>query len=291
MGFGTDILTLTVANAERRNPVKRGDVEGLDRKGRKAVFCGVCGEPKRVVLNFPDGNGGYAPRLVPLGCRCLRERVAAEQAAETERRRRELRGAGMVPPERTFDNSRRSAALDKCRRYAERWEEMRARNVGLLLWGVNGTGKTHAAHCVCNALLERNPPERVYATSVSRVLNAGYDKSGVMEDLRRASLAVLDDIGSERGNEYALESVFALIDERYRAGKPLIATTNLSVKELMNPLDPWRNPDIRRKRIYERILEMCVPIQFDGAPLRGKMAEENLAFVAAMLEGGGSDGE
>ena len=36
------------------------------------------------------------------------------------------------------------------------------------------------------------------------------------------------DFGMERGTEYGLEQIYAVIDGRYRSGKPLIATTNLT---------------------------------------------------------------
>ena len=41
---------------------------------------------------------------------------------------------------------------------------------------------------------------------------------------------ILDDFGMERGTEYGLEQVFNVIDSRYRSGKPLIVTTNLTLE-------------------------------------------------------------
>ena len=41
----------------------------------------------------------------------------------------------------------------------------------------------------------------------------------------------------ERGTEYGLEQVYSVIDSRYRSGKPLIATTNLTLEELQHPQD------------------------------------------------------
>ena len=45
-------------------------------------------------------------------------------------------------------------------------------------------------------------------------------------------LLILDDFGMERGTEYGLEQVYSVIDSRYQSGKPLIATTNLTLEEL-----------------------------------------------------------
>ena len=57
----------------------------------------------------------------------------------------------------------------------------------------------------------------------------------------------------ERGTEYGLEQVYNVIDSRYRSGKPLIVTTNLTLEELQNP------EDTAHARIYDRLTEMCTP--------------------------------
>ena len=48
------------------------------------------------------------------------------------------------------------------------------------------------------------------------------------------------------------KQVFNVIDSRYRSGKPLIVTTNLTLDDLRNP------EDTAHSRIYDRLLSMCV---------------------------------
>ena len=48
-------------------------------------------------------------------------------------------------------------------------------------------------------------------------------------------LLILDDFGMERGTEYGLEQVYNVIDSRYRSGRPLIVTTNLTLEDLQHP--------------------------------------------------------
>ena len=43
-----------------------------------------------------------------------------------------------------------------------------------------------------------------------------------MNRLNRAKLLIIDDLGAERGTDYALEKVYDIIDSRYRSGKPAI---------------------------------------------------------------------
>ena len=61
------------------------------------------------------------------------------------------------------------------------------------------------------------------------------------------------------------QQMFFVIDSRYRSRRPMIITTNLKLSELKNP------PDLAHARIYDRILERCAPILFDGKNFR----EEN----------------
>ena len=42
--------------------------------------------------------------------------------------------------------------------YVEQWQTMRAENLGLLLWGGVGTGKSFLAGCIANALMEPSSP-------------------------------------------------------------------------------------------------------------------------------------
>ena len=67
--------------------------------------------------------------------------------------------------------------------------------------------------------------------------------------LCRYPLLILDDFGMERGTEYGLEQVFNVIDSRYRSGKPLIVTTNLTLDDLRNPEDT----------AHSRIMTGCFP--------------------------------
>jgi len=165
----------------------------------------------------------------------------------------------------------------QARRYVRYWEQMRQENLGLLFWGKPGNGKTFAAACIANALLQRQEPgaPSVKMTTFGTILNrlpgmSAQDKDWYLNSFRSCDLLILDDFGMERQTEYAREQVFNLIDGRYLARKPLIVTTNLSLKELKKP------SDLAQQRIFDRILELCIPVCFDGESLRQEKAKENL---------------
>ena len=87
-----------------------------------------------------------------------------------------------------------------------------------------------------------------------------------------------DDLGIERSTEYALEQVYAVIDERYKSGLPVIITTNLKIAEIRNP------QDVVYARIYSRILEMCTPVRISGEDRRKSIGKEKQQVVKEVLD-------
>lgn len=167
--------------------------------------------------------------------------------------------------------------LEQARRYVTHWKEMLQQNLGLLFWGRPGNGKTFAAGCIANALLELEDMHApsVKMTTFGTILNklpgmAAQDKEWYLDGFHKCDLLILDDFGMERRTDYAQEQVFNIIDGRYLARKPLIVTTNLSLNELKHP------QDLAQQRIFDRVLEMCVPVCFDGESLRLGKAKEKL---------------
>ena len=153
------------------------------------------------------------------------------------------------------------------RDYVDKWSDALSGNTGLVLWGDVGTGKTFFAACIANALVEQNVSVKM--TNFSTILNDLFtesDKNKYLNRLNDHSLLIIDDLGIERGTEYALEQVYNVIDTRYKSGKPLIITTNLTLDELKYPTD------IPHKRIYDRVLGMCVPVMFNGMNFRKEEA-------------------
>ena len=168
----------------------------------------------------------------------------------------------------TFDKDNgKNPVMKVARDYVDKWSDALSGNTGLVLWGDVGTGKTFFAACIANALVEQNVSVKM--TNFSTILNDLFtesDKNKYLNRLNDHSLLIIDDLGIERGTEYALEQVYNVIDTRYKSGKPLIITTNLTLDELKYPTD------IPHKRIYDRVLGMCVPVMFNGVNFRKEEA-------------------
>lgn len=240
------------------------------------LVCGKCHTRKQFDVNWPVG-GNKINQRVSIPCKCRIAEIRAQEDADERRRfnhrMKELRKDGITDPkylEFTFseDDRRNPKISDVCMEYVRSWEEMRAKNTGILFYGNIGTGKSFLACCIANALLEKLIP--VSVTNFPRILNclqgAYNDKQVIINKMQKYDLLVLDDLGVERETSYAAEQIYHVIDTRERAGKPLIVTTNMTVEELENVTD------IQYKRIYDRVLRLC-PIQLRMAG-KSRRAEE-----------------
>ena len=155
--------------------------------------------------------------------------------------------------------------------------------VGTASLGDVGTGKSFFAGCIANALLDKGIP--VLMTNFSRILNTltgmySDDRSQFIDSFNKYSLLIIDDLGIERSSEFALEQVFNVIDSRYRSKKPLIVTTNLTLDELKYP------KDLARARIYDRVLERCVPLKINNQNIRELNAAANMQEARKILNSG-----
>lgn len=109
---------------------------------------------------------------------------------------------------------------------------------GLLLKGGFGVGKTHAA---CAILLSKVDEAVVRFTTMDALIREckatfnGHDtEEAVISKYVNTRLLCLDDVGKERLTEWSLPIVFAIIDGRWRSGKPTIITTNYEGAGLLN---------------------------------------------------------
>ena len=67
------------------------------------------------------------------------------------------------------------------------------------------------------------------------------------------------------------------IASRYRSGRPLIVTTNLTLEDLQHP------EDTAHARIYDRLIEMCSPVRFTGSNFRKATAQEKMGQLKKLM--------
>ena len=287
LGFMENIAAKGIKN-QVRNPGDYEDEEGL-------LVCGVCGEQRQKFIDFAaptEDDPNHTKKLkVATMCRCEREveerRKREKQNEEDMERIRKLKKASLMDEKlsgatfRNFKPTKYNARnLKLCQRYAEKFDLMLEKNQGLLFWGAVGTGKSFAAACIANYLLERKIP--VIMTSFVKLLEviqaSREEEPAILNRLGYAKLVIFDDLGAERGTDYALEKVYNIIDSRYRKSLPMILTTNLTIEEMK------RDMDIRYSRIYDRIFEICYPMQFTGPSWRKTEASRRFDEMKKLLE-------
>ena len=250
------------------------------------ICCSKCHTPRQKRLEVAGTK--MEPR-----CMCVCQ-TADYDKREQERKHREFldmvernRSVGLSDPElrkHTFENdlgyNPKQIAIAK--QYVQHWEEFQKNSTGLLLWGDVGTGKSYIAGCIANALLDKGVP--VIMTNFARLLNKltdmySGDRNAYIDSFKKYPLMIIDDLGMERDSEFAQEQVFSVIDSRYRSQLPMIVTTNLSLEELKD------TTDLSKARIYDRVMERCLPIKVNDQNIRELNQAAVLARAKQLLSG------
>ena len=155
----------------------------------------------------------------------------------------------------------KNAAVD----YILNFDEHLKDGKNLMLQGTMGTGKTHIAASIRNALVERN--YKVFFISFPEymdMLKMSFDDSEKQHNTKRmiseCVLLVIDDIGANRLTGFAIDELFKITDARI--GACTIYTTNMSAKDF--------EQSIEIKRAFSRMLENTEIITIDGDDYRRK---------------------
>ena len=267
-----DILSDTIQKASAVTQDGDFQKDGL-------LHCGKCGKPKQCRVPFPFGI-----RIVGCVCQCRIDEENAEkaemEALERQRKVKKLRNTtGQMDASMCFAAAEDCKAIRAGHAYVATWDKLpdHSNHLGLLLSGPSGSGKTFAISCIGNALLDKGVA--VNMETFPRLTALPYEsRSSAIEKMVKAPLLILDDFGAERTSGYALETIYLLVDGRYRQKAPLIVATDLSLKVLRA-----ENVPSERKSIYSRLLEMCVPVELEAeTDWRADKAAERLGEAARL---------
>ena len=249
-------------------------------------YCGKCHTPKEAYFAEKHRFNGIDRH--PTDCKC-----AAEERERREAEMREFNRINHINLLRSeafsdipaadwrFENApTMTKQLAKAKEYAEKWDDFSREGIGLLLFGNVGTGKSYAAGCIANALIDRMIS--VLYVDMTDVVNRmqgnfGADRDSYLKRITRPDLLILDDLGAERNTSYGKERVFDIVNRRLLTRKPMIITTNIALSVMQ------KATDLDDRRIYDRVLEVCVPVLFDGENFRKGNAAENLKKAAQIL--------
>jgi DNA replication protein DnaC len=226
-------------------------------------------------------------------CGCEAERIAlekldvevmAERQAEAERdekinayNRRKNSGLPEMAQSQTLNNFRRlnkslAAACNSAIAYISAFDEHKFQGNGLYIWGQCGTGKTHLAYAIANALLERKVNVKFAeivdllgkARSTFNGNKPSDDEYAIIGEYANAELLILDDLGSEKASEWTLQTLYAIVNARYANSRPTVITSNMALETLRKYYgdhDPvgWAGKIIGRLEQLSEIVRIDAP--------------------------------
>lgn len=242
-----------IASAVKDMSDRCADVRDGDYMRDGLLYCGVCNTRKQTYVTI----GG---KTYKVSCTCMHQ--DSDWIAKNGSR---PKGIPTKAPRRSFaDDDGKNPYMIDVKDFAEMFNPKS--QTGLLLFGSSGTGKTFACECLMNYLVKaghsvvmRNVPELVQ--------KADIDGKWIDEAVA-CRLLILDDLGAERGSEYAREIVYTAVNSRYARSKPIVVTTNLSLAEMENARD------VSLQRVFGRILEWAVPLDFGNVNRRLEIVKD-----------------
>jgi len=148
---------------------------------------------------------------------------------------------------------------------------------GLFITGPKGTGKTHLAAAIANQLMNQGTPvicmtmidllERIKRTYAS----ARDDEGSVLTLYKTVPLLIIDDMGKEPPTEWAVSTIYNIINGRYEAYLPTVVTTNYDDAMLITRMTPATTKDpLTAESTVDRLREMCVGIPITGPSWRSR---------------------
>jgi DNA replication protein DnaC len=174
-------------------------------------------------------------------------------------------------------------------KYVKHFKEMKNKNLGLLIYGSPGNGKTFLTGCIANALIKEFVP--VVCISAIGILDRIKDSFGkygdegvhsILSCLDNAELLIIDDLGTENNTPWSRATIYQIIDARYRKKKPLIVTSNLTMQQLKKRYD--QDCENGKGRTYDRLVnEMCTPIENLAPSIRVKKGKEKTKVLGQIL--------
>lgn len=142
----------------------------------------------------------------------------------------------------------------------ERWAGDDERG-NLVLLGPVGVGKTHAAIAACRPAFGSGAD--LVFLPVGELLDQldwrRPDSASTLERFCSIDLLIVDDLGTERSNEWTGERLYLVINRRWLDGLPTVVTTNLPADDLIAVVG---------ERTYSRLADGATALQFSGKDQR-----------------------
>lgn len=222
------------------------------------------------------------PTCEELSLAAERQAKAAEAAERARRNLEKQIATAAIPPRfigRTFENFKAStpaqqAVLKAAITYVDNFEAHLKKGEGLIFGGMPGTGKSHLAAAILQAVMPLHVGLYTTCMSMIREVRATWRKasekseSEVLAIYCGADLLVLDEIGVQYGTDGEQTIIFDVLDRRYRDMKPTILLTNQDSAGLRQYIGD---------RCFDRLRESSRWYTFDWESYRPQARKESYA--------------
>lgn len=136
-------------------------------------------------------------------------------------------------------------------------------NNGLFIYGDCGTGKTMLSSVIANERAELFKPSLfIGAVDIFQELNPYSSDSKTAANrkmlVKNSPCLIIDDLGAEKPSDWTKQTLFEIIDFRYRENLQTIITSNFSIDELKTRLSEYEG-----SRIIRRIKSICKLIRLE----------------------------
>lgn len=266
-GTGMEIFRIATEGGDVRGKIALAKAENEKRRAKKRELLLSLGLPEDYTAPRYDcslcRDTGYTDRGM---CACMKRLLTLEGFSSS--------GLGVLLEKQSFDNFSLSFyegeaatlaahALETARAFAEDFDK---KHSNLLLVGGTGLGKTHLSTAIARIAIERGF-DVVYDTAQGLLAAAEHDRfhSGYgdtekqLDRYLECDLLILDDLGTELGNQFSESVLYHLLNSRINSGKSMIVSTNLGERNLLE-----RYGD----RITSRLFGEFFPLVLRGKDIR-----------------------
>lgn len=226
---------------------------------------------------------------------CEEARLSAERQAEAEkaaalaRQRLEAmlneaaipaRFAGRTLASFNAETPEQVRALKVASDFALDFDERRRRGESLILLGAPGTGKSHLAAAILQAIMPKHCGLYITCSGLIRSVRNTWRKDAersegqVLAMLAEVPLLVIDEVGVQYGTDSEQNILFEVLDRRYRDMMPTILLANLKLKR-EKAEDPAGLREVLGERVYDRLTETGRIVTFEGESYRLRARKES----------------
>lgn len=164
-----------------------------------------------------------------------------------------------------FDiNSENEIAVEVARDYTNKSKE-KMQKEGLIITGKSGIGKTHLAASIANKLIEND--KIVLMGRLTMLLDMIKEtfrdntksENELIELYSNVDMIIIDDLGTEKISQWALEKLYTIIQNRNENRLPIIITTRFDKQGLIERFSQSQDEQLV-EAIISKLYQMCYGI-------------------------------